>query len=179
MPEAELYFTKTEAFEYSKRQDYPFAKSKFFADLQFVPRKKNKFAKSDIDKHIKDKVINSSGLTAGDEAGEKIRQETRTAKARADKLEFEYEVALARYIPVSTIEQELAHRGALLKSGIENFFATKGRKMIELCGGSPENEAAFINFCLASVEDHFDQYAQNIDFAVPVVKPEAEEDIED
>ncbi|MCK5505940.1 MAG: hypothetical protein KAJ10_12310 [Thermodesulfovibrionia bacterium] len=175
MAEEELYFNKAEGLEYAKRQGYPFGKSKFYADLKYVPRVNNKFSKKEIDKHIKDKIINSAGLAASDEAGEKLRQDTRTAKARADKLEFELGVSQGLYIPISDLEKELAHRGALLKTGIDNFFTTQGSTMIDICEGSQENEGAFVNYCLESVEDHFDQYSKNIEFDVPAVNLNDEE----
>lgn len=171
----DLLFNKAEALEYAKRQGYPFGKSKFYNDLKYVPRVDNKFTKKEIDKHIKDKVIGASGLTASDDVAEKLRQDTRTSKARADKLEFEYEVAQGRYIPISEVEKELAHRGALLKTGLDNFFTTQGRTLINICGGSQEKESAFVNCCLESIEDHFDQYSKDMEFDVPAVNLNDEE----
>ena len=165
----ELYFNTADALEYAKRQGYPFGKSKFYVDLKYVPRVNNKFSKKEIDKYIKNKIINSSGLTASDESSEKLRQDTRAAKARADKLEFDLDVSKGLYIPISDVEKELAHRGALLKTGIDNFFTTQGRTMIDICGGSQEKEGAFVNYCLESIEDHFDQYSKDIEFDVPAV----------
>lgn len=170
----ELYFKTVDALEYAKRQGYPFGKSKFYADLKYIPRVDNKFAKIEIDKYIKDKIVGSSGLTASDEAGEKVRQDTRASKARADKLEFENEVARGLHIPISDLEKELAHRGALLKAGIENFFTTFTRDMIEICGGDSDKEGPFINYCLNAMEDHFDQYSKDMEFDVPVVNLEVE-----
>ena len=174
----ELYFNTADALEYAKRQGYPFGKSKFYADLKFVPRVGNKFSKKEIDKHIKPMIINSSGMTASDESNEKLRQDTRAAKARADKLEFDLEVSKDLYIPISDLEKELAHRGALLKTGIDNFFNANGRGMIEKCGGNPEKESVLIKYCLDEVENHFDQYSKDIEFDVPVIRPDGE-DLED
>jgi len=171
----ELYFNKAEGFEYAKKQGYPFAKSKFYNDLKYIPRVENKFAKKEIDKYIKDKVINASGLTASDESSEKLRQDTRTSKARADKLEFDYDVARGLYIPISDVEKELAHRGDLLKIGIENFFTTQGRTMIDICGGAQEKEAVFVNYCLENIEDHFDQYSKDMEFDVPSINSNDED----
>ena len=175
MIDTELYFNTADALEYAKNQGYPFGKSKFYADLKYVPRVNNKFAKKEIDKYIKDKVINASGLTASDESGEKLRHDTRTSKARADKLEFDLEVSKGLYIALSDVEKELAHRGGLLKTGIDNFFTTQGRTMINVCGGAQEKEGAFVNYCLESIEDHFDQYSKNIEFDVPVINLNDEE----
>ena len=175
MAEEELYFNTADALEYAKRQGYPFGKSKFYADLRFVPRVGNKFAKKEIDKYIKPKIINSDGLTASDESSEKLRQDTRTAKARADKLEFELGISKGLYIPISDLEKELAHRGALLKTGIDNFFNMNGRKMIEKCNGNPEKESILIKYCLDEVENHFDQYSKDIEFDVPAIKFEDED----
>ncbi len=175
MAEEELYFNTADALEYAKRQGYPFGKSKFYADLRFVPRVGNKFAKKEIDKYIKPKIINSDGLTASDESSEKLRQDTRTSKARADKLEFELGISKGLYIPISDLEKELAHRGALLKTGINNFFTTQGSTMIDICGGSQGKEGAFVSYCLESIEDHFDQYSKDIEFDVPVVNLNDEE----
>ena len=175
MIDTELYFNTADALEYAKNQGYPFGKSKFYADLKYVPRVNNKFAKKEIDKYIKDKVINASGLTASDESGEKLRQDTRAAKVRADKLEFDLDVSKGLYIPISDVEKELAHRGALLKTGIDNFFTTQGRTMINICEGSQEKEGVLVNYCLESVEDHFDQYSKDIEFDVPAVNLNDEE----
>ena len=171
----ELYFNKADAFEYAKRQGYPFGKSKFYADLKYVPRANNKFAKKEIDKHIKNKVIGASGLTVTNEAGEKLRQDTRTSKARADKLEFDYAIAKGLYIPISDLEKELAHRGALLKSGLESFFITHARSIIETCEGKSDKESNMVNYCLEEIDNHFDQYSQDIDFDVPIVNLDNEE----
>lgn len=171
----ELYFNKAEGLEYAKKQGYPFGKSKFYADLKYVPRVDNKFAKKEIDKYIKDKVINASGLTASDESSEKLRHDTRTSKARADKLEFDLEVSKGLYIALSDVEKELAHRAGLLKTGIDNFFTTQGRTMINVCEGAQEKEGAFVNYCLESIEDHFDQYSKDIEFDVPAVNLNDEE----
>lgn len=170
----ELYFKTADALDYALRQGYPFGKSKFYADMKYIPRVDKKFAKSEIDKYIKDKIIGSSGLTASDDAAEKIRQDARASKGRADKYEFENEVARGLYIPISDLEKELAHRGALLKIGIESFFTTSVRDMIEICNGDSDKEGPFINYCLDAMEDHFDQYSKDVDFDVPVVNLESE-----
>ena len=171
----ELYFNKASALEYATRQGYPFGKSKFYADLKYVPRKGNQFAKKEIDKYIKPLIVGASGLTASDESSEKLRHDTRTSKARADRLEFDLEVSQGLYIPISDVEKELAHRGALLKIGIESFFTTSVRNMIEICNGDSDKEGPFINYCLDAMEDHFDQYSKDVNFDVPVVNLESEE----
>ena len=173
--EEELYLTAAAALRYAERQGYPFGKSKFYIDLKYIPKKGNKFAKNEIDKYIKDLIIQSSGLTASDEAAEKIRQETRAARGRADKLEFQNEVAHGLYIPITELEKELSGRASLLKGGIENFFETHGRKMIEESGGDPSKEGDLVNYCLEEIDNHFDQYSRNMEFDVPVINSENED----
>ena len=47
--------------------------------------------------------------------------------------------------------------------------------MIDICGGNQEKEGAFVSYCLDSIEDHFDEYAKDIEFDVPVVNLNDEE----
>lgn len=174
----ELYFNIANALEYAKRQGYPFGKSKFYADLKYVPRVNNKFSKKEIDKHIKLQIINSSGLTASDESSEKLRQDTRAAKARADKLEFEHEIAQGRYIPLSEVEKMLSGRAALLRSGIENYFKSFIPKMIALAEGKQENVQEVISFCDIEIETLFDNYSQDMEFETPLLPSTNTEDSE-
>ena len=165
----ELYFNKAEGLEYAKKQGYPFGKSKFYADLKYVPRVDNKFAKKEIDKYIKGKVIGASGAAVDGER--KAELEVQILEEDLRKKKFKNDVEDGEYI--LRTEVELIHSAKLqhLMSAIDGFFQSKVPAMVTLCEGNKEKVAELRAFCIESLGDYFDDYATPCVYNIPTTVP--------
>ena len=174
MAEEELYFNKTEAFKYAERQGYPFKKSKFFNDLKYIPRKDNKFAKKEIDKHIKEKVIGASGAAVDGERKAQLEVDILEEDLRKKKLKNDVEEG--KYILRSEVEQLHASKAQHLKTGLEGFFLSLSAVMVEVCGGEADKVPDLRELCLTELAKHLDGYAKPCRYSVPVITGNTEED---
>ena len=163
-----------EALGYLKVENWKISQAKFYDDVRFIKRQKDgSFTKKEVDKYATQFLQKRDGSDIEIDPLEKLKEETRFTKERADKVAFENEIARGNYILKSDAEQQLSARAAFLKSGIQGFFHSMSAKLIELAEGKPEKGPDVLDFCLREVEELFHHYSKPLVFEAVKVSNEA------
>ena len=162
-----------EALGYLKGENWKISQAKFYDDVRFIKRQKDgSFTKKEVDKYATQFLQKRDGSDIEIDPLEKLKEETRFTKERADKVAFENEIARGNYILKSDAEQQLSARAAFLKSGIQGFFHSMSAKLIELAEGKPEKGPDVLDFCLKEVEELFHHYSKPLVFEAVKIKSE-------
>ncbi len=159
---------------YLQSEGWKISKSKLYADRGIIKTQADgSYLKKDVDKYAEKFLRKLDGSDIDSDPFEKLKEETRLTKERADKVAFENEIMRGSYVLREEAEQQLAARAAYIKSSIEGFFHSLSPRIAELIGGDATKISELTEFCLREVEDFFHHYSKPLTFeAVKMQKAE-------
>ncbi|MBI3582387.1 MAG: hypothetical protein HY096_00370 [Nitrospinae bacterium] len=162
-----------EVLEYLRLEGWKVSKSKLYEDqLKIDKQKDGSILRKDADKYARLCLSKLDGSDYEIDPFEKLKEETRFTKERADKVAFENEIARGNYILKSDAEQQLSARAAFLKSGVQGFFHSMSTRLIELAEGKPEKGPDVLELCLKETEELFHHYSKPMVFEAVKIKTE-------
>lgn len=155
---------------YLQSVGWKISKSKLYADRGIIKTQADgAYLKKDVDKYAEQFLRKLDASDIDSDSLEKLKEETRLTKERADKVAFENEIMRGSYVLKEDVEQQLAARASFIKSSIEGFFHSLSPRIAEIIGGDISKIPELTEFCLRETEDFFHHYSKPLTFEA--VKP--------
>lgn len=96
----------------------------------------------------------------------KTAREIDILELKADRIQFEMDRDMKKYIPRKDFDSELAARAVVLESGFRHYFSVKAREMIALVGGKVEKTADLLELLNQGLDEQLNAYASQDVFQV-------------
>jgi len=101
-----------------------------------------------------------------EKAAVKTDEEIKNIRLKNEKLLFELERDMGKYIERAMFEAELAARAAIFETGLKHYFSSKIQELVALVGGKPEKSPEFMQRLNAVVDEELSRYATTKNFHV-------------
>ncbi|MCD6527024.1 MAG: hypothetical protein J7K75_08565 [Desulfuromonas sp.] len=153
--------TEAAAVGYLTEQGYKIGKTKFNADVnrKMVTKRGGCFDPADLDDYALAAELPLLDVEA-DHSQVNVKDELKSEQRR--NLKFKNDLAEGLYTLTADIEHMLASRAATLKGGNEQFWRDNAAEILRRAGEGM-TAAELIEFGLELTEEHFDQYAQEVE----------------
>lgn len=162
---AETFERLSEALTYLKLSGWKVSKAKFYEDKHLIREKEDMpILKKSVDAYAVANLRKMADLDSDPTISNKLREETRLTRERADKVAFENKILRGDYVLLSDVSQMLAGRAAYLKGSLEDFFHGMTPAIIRKAGGDTQLTPEVTDYCLERLAEIFDFYSKPIVF---------------
>ena len=100
---------------------------------------------------------------------EKLKKGSLRLDLQNEKLKFEIDRLLGKYMPKADFERELAARGAVLDNGLRRNFAIRAQDFIVLVGGRLSKTPDVIDYFNKILDEQMNAFATTESFQVMVI----------
>lgn len=135
---------------YLQSVGWKISKSKLYADRGIIKTQADgAYLKKDVDKYAEQFLRKLDGSDIDSDPLEKLKEETRLTKAKADKEELLFRVLQKKYIDIAQVERTRTAQTAKLLLIYENLVYGKAEKLIELVAGDMTKKHELQKFLLS------------------------------
>jgi hypothetical protein len=170
---------RSEAVKYLQEQGYKVKKSKVYADAKkglLRVQHDGRVLKVDLKAYAistLDKVNKQDEALAEQRTVTKVEKQIEKTDAQIDRLRFDLEREMGKYIPKGDFEMEIAARAAVLDIGIRHWIQSFVEELIYICGGDPKAAGEIIEKGNETLDKLMNDFASTKKFQVIILGDES------
>jgi len=173
--QGEVLKNRLEAVEWLKSRGYKIGKSKFYADVKSKKvrlRNDGSVPVDELKRYVKNEGLvplsrsTEMSVEEADLEEVKKRKEIEKLEWENKKRAFEYDLSQGKYLPRDQLALELASRAAVLDSGLRTRIKERGRELVHMAGGRPEQVPEVVGLIMDVLDEVMNEFCRMDRFQV-------------